>query len=87
MPNNTKTAPKLKNILLILAIIGFLAGTGLLVLAKYMLTNYASSLAQTYRSHIVNVSGKLVLLLSFVLLVVYIIELFVKSDSLKRDRS
>jgi hypothetical protein len=64
-----------------LIVVGFLVGIGLLVLAKYMLTNYSYSLAQTHRSNAVNVSGKIVLLLSLILLVFYALMLLMKKNS------
>ena len=64
MSNSIANVTKINKVLLILVIIGFLIGIGLLVLARYMLTNYAYSLAQNHRSHVVNFSGKIVLALS-----------------------
>lgn len=75
MSNSIANVTKINKVLLILVIIGFLIGIGLLVLARYMLTNYAYSLAQNHRSHVVNFSGKIVLALSLILLIVYAIRL------------
>lgn len=80
MSNSTQKVTKTNKALLALVIVGLLVGIGLLVLAKYMLTNYTYSLAQTHRSHVINVSGKIVLALSLVILVVCVIRLLMSKD-------
>ena len=51
---------------LVTGIIGLVVGIGLLFLSKYMLTNYAYSLAQTHRSHVVNGAGQVISLLGLI---------------------
>jgi len=69
---------------LITGIIGSIIGIGLLFLAKYMLTNYAYSLTQTHRSHMVNYAGKAVSLLGLLLIVVYFVKFLVSRQPHKK---
>lgn len=60
--------------LLIAGIGGVVLGLLLLILAKYMLTNYPYTVAQTNRSHDVNRIGLVVQVVGLALIVVYIFK-------------
>jgi len=69
---------------LVIGIIGLIVGIGLLFLARYMLTNYAYSLTQTHRSHMVRYAGDAVFLLGFILVIVYFVKSLVPKQSRKK---
>jgi heme/copper-type cytochrome/quinol oxidase subunit 2 len=62
----------------IVGIVGIVLGIGLLVLAKYMLTNYAYSVSQTHKSHAVHDLGLLILLIGIVALIMYVLRVSTK---------
>lgn len=63
-----------KNRLLLSGILGIVLGVIGLVVAKYMLTNYAFSQAQTNRSHVVRYIGILLLLVGLISVILYVLK-------------
>ena len=62
----------------IVGIIGIVLGIGLLVLAKYMLTNYVYSVSQNHKSHAVHDLGLIILLIGIVALIFYAFKIISK---------
>ena len=63
-----------KNGLVVTGILGIVLGIGGLITAKYMLTNYTYSQAQTNRSHVLRYIGLFLLLVGLVSIILYIVK-------------
>jgi putative copper export protein len=60
--------------LLITGLLGLVLGFAGLVIAKYMITNYAFSQTQTHRSHLVRYVALFLLLVGLALIVLYALK-------------
>lgn len=73
--------------LLAVAICGIVIGIGLLILAKYMLTNYAYSVYQSYRSHLVRDTGLGIFILGLICAALYVLEIVTRKHQTNKTKS
>lgn len=57
-----------------IGVAGIIIGIGLIVLARYMLTNYAYSVSQTHRSHAVRGLGLLMLTIGITSIIINVVK-------------